>query len=78
MAQIALGAINVILLAPIWLQMMHLLVADVFWIPLVLASADLLFTDRCLSIPHAQKTKSDATWDVVPRSQSSNASIFSY
>jgi len=36
--QIALGAMNVILLAPVWLQMTHLLVAEIFWILLVLAS----------------------------------------
>ena len=41
--QITLGALNVILLAPIWLQMTHLLVAETFWILLVLASTDLLF-----------------------------------
>ena len=43
MAQIALGAMNVILLAPAWLQMMHLLIAEMFWMLLVLASADVLF-----------------------------------
>jgi heme A synthase len=41
--QIALGVMNVILLAPIWLQMMHLLVAEMVWILLVIASTDLLF-----------------------------------
>jgi cytochrome c oxidase assembly protein subunit 15 len=41
-AQIALGGVNVILLAPVWLQMTHLLVAEVFWILLVRASADQL------------------------------------
>lgn len=40
--QIAIGAMNVILLAPVWLQMTHLLVAEIFWILLVLASADQL------------------------------------
>jgi len=44
--QIALGTINVILLAPIWLQMMHLLVAETFWILLVLTSAELLFAEQ--------------------------------
>jgi cytochrome c oxidase assembly protein subunit 15 len=44
--QIALGAMNVILLAPLWLQMTHLLVAEMFWILLVLASTDLLFGPR--------------------------------
>ena len=41
--QVALGAVNVVLLAPVWLQMTHLLVAEIFWILLVLASADQLF-----------------------------------
>ena len=43
MAQIAIGAMNVMLLAPICLQMTHLLVAEMFWLFLVLASTDLLF-----------------------------------
>jgi heme A synthase len=43
--QITLGALNVILLAPIWLQMTHLLVAELVWILLVLASAELLLVD---------------------------------
>jgi heme a synthase len=43
MTQIAIGATNVILLAPVWLQMTHLLVAEMFWLFLVLASTDLLF-----------------------------------
>jgi heme a synthase len=41
--QIALGAMNVVLLAPVWLQMTHLLVAEIFWILLVLSSAEQLF-----------------------------------
>jgi heme A synthase len=43
MTQIAIGAMNVMLLAPICLQMTHLLVAEMFWLFLVLASTDLLF-----------------------------------
>jgi heme a synthase len=34
--QIAAGAINISLLAPIWMQMIHLLIADLVWIALVL------------------------------------------
>jgi heme A synthase len=30
--QTALGAMNMVLLAPIWLQMAHLVVAEMFWI----------------------------------------------
>jgi len=40
--QVALGVSNVLLLAPIWLQITHLFVADLLWISLVFASADLL------------------------------------
>jgi heme A synthase len=34
--QIAVGAINISLLAPMWMQMIHLLIADLVWIALVL------------------------------------------
>jgi cytochrome c oxidase assembly protein subunit 15 len=42
-AQIGIGTTNVVLLAPVGLQILHLFVADLLWIVLVLASADLLF-----------------------------------
>jgi hypothetical protein len=42
---------NVILLAPLWLQLTHLLVAEVFWILLVLASADHLFAHQRSGVP---------------------------
>src|SRR5262249_55786441 len=38
LAQIALGVLNVFLLAPIWLQLTHLLVAELLWILLVIVS----------------------------------------
>ncbi len=34
--QLAVGAINITLLAPVWMQLFHLLVADVLWIAVVL------------------------------------------
>jgi cytochrome c oxidase assembly protein subunit 15 len=40
--QTALGAVNVLLLAPVWLQLVHLLVADLLWIALVLLAAAVL------------------------------------
>jgi cytochrome c oxidase assembly protein subunit 15 len=43
--QWAAGIANVLLLAPIWLQLVHLLLADLLWITLVLLSARAL-TDR--------------------------------
>jgi len=42
-AQIVIGIVNVLLLAPVWLQILHLCVADLLWIVLVIVSADLLF-----------------------------------
>jgi heme A synthase len=38
-AQFAAGMLNVWLLAPIWLQLVHLLLADLLWIALVLLAA---------------------------------------
>jgi heme A synthase len=35
--QVILGAVNIALLAPVWMQILHLLVADLLWIALVLA-----------------------------------------
>jgi heme a synthase len=43
MIQFVIGAVNVMLLAPVGVQLLHLLVADLFWIVLVLVSANLLF-----------------------------------
>lgn len=47
--EIAIGLLNVLLLAPVWLQILHLLVADTLWISLVLASASLV-----LERPHGR------------------------
>lgn len=38
--QLVAGAINVLLLAPVWMQLLHLLLADVLWILLVLLVAE--------------------------------------
>lgn len=40
--QLVAGFVNVLLLAPVWMQMVHLLLADLLWILLVLTSASLL------------------------------------
>jgi cytochrome c oxidase assembly protein subunit 15 len=44
-SQIGIGVLNVLLLAPVWLQIVHLLVGDTIWISLVLASAALVLQD---------------------------------
>jgi heme A synthase len=40
--QVVIGMANVLFLAPVWLQIAHLFVADVLWVLLVVASADLV------------------------------------
>jgi heme a synthase len=42
--QLTLGILNVVLLAPMWLQLLHLLTADVLWITLVLLATEWLST----------------------------------
>ena len=42
LAQLLLGALNVALLAPVWMQLIHLLAADGLWILLVLLAASVL------------------------------------
>ena len=38
--QIAAGAVNLSLLAPVWMQIIHLCIADVLWIALVLLALE--------------------------------------
>ncbi|MDQ1611746.1 MAG: heme o synthase [Pyrinomonadaceae bacterium] len=45
LVQLGAGILNVALLAPVWLQLTHLLLADLFWIALVLTSAASLAPD---------------------------------
>ena len=42
LAQLAAGAINLTLLAPVWMQLVHLLLADGLWLSLVLLAAEAL------------------------------------
>src|SRR5882762_213253 len=63
-AQIAVGTMNVILLAPVWLQMTHLLVAEMFWILLVLASADQLFANHHSGLPLSRKGSTGVNWSL--------------
>jgi heme A synthase len=45
-AQLLIGAVNLLLLAPVWLQILHLLVADAVWISFVLLVAESLYSHR--------------------------------
>lgn len=65
--QVVLGFVNVWLLAPVWMQLTHLLVADLLWITLVLLTASALADKR------------GQTWEssdcVAPRGQTPASSI---
>ena len=51
-AQIAAGVVNLLLLAPVWMQLVHLLLADLLWISLVLlCAATLKFQPRAADPP---------------------------
>ncbi|MDX1631290.1 MAG: COX15/CtaA family protein [Thermoanaerobaculia bacterium] len=53
LVQVAVGIANVALLAPIWLQLVHLLLADLLWITLVLFSASVLIPAQGSGAPAA-------------------------
>ena len=40
--QFCFGAVNIALLTPVYMQLLHLLVADLIWISLILLSAESL------------------------------------
>jgi heme A synthase len=40
--QLAAGVINIVLAAPVWMQMLHLLLADLLWIVMILLTAEVL------------------------------------
>ena len=48
--QLTAGMINLVLLAPVWMQIVHLLLADLVWIFLILLTAE------TLSLPSAPET----------------------
>jgi heme A synthase len=47
--QLAAGLVNVALLAPVWMQLVHLLLSDLIWIALVLLSASVLAREATAS-----------------------------
>jgi cytochrome c oxidase assembly protein subunit 15 len=49
--QVAAGLLNVALLAPVWMQLVHLLLADVLWIAFVLLAARVLSLPRLAEAP---------------------------
>lgn len=46
LGQLALGTVNALLAAPVWIQIVHLLVADLVWMTFVIMAADVLERSR--------------------------------
>jgi heme a synthase len=63
--QLLLGVLNLVLLAPLGMQLLHLLTADLLWITLVLLSAEVLISRQ----PVMPVEKSEL-WTSEPQSQS--------
>ncbi len=59
--QVGAGFLNVMLLAPVWLQLTHLLIADALWISLVLVARDLA------TLPEARAQSVDSTAPIQAR-----------
>ncbi len=66
--EIAVGLLNKTLLAPIWLQIFHLLVADLVWVTLILLTAAAVAVDvpkvelSPIHSPHVHEAAGVATW----------------
>lgn len=58
--QLAVGLINLVLLAPVWLQLVHLLMADLVWLALVFLAAASLAVQRELAPDAAQHPRAPA------------------
>lgn len=55
--QLIAGALNIWLLVPVWMQLVHLLLADLIWIALILYSAGILAWQTA-PVPYASNTRS--------------------
>ncbi len=67
--QITLGAVNIILLAPVWMQLVHLLVGDLVWIVLVLTcAASLAVAHPATERPSRERATGQATHDAAEAS----------
>jgi heme a synthase len=59
--QLCAGAVNIALLAPVWMQLTHLLLADLVWIVLVVLTAQIALNPLEKSAPGGVASRSRAT-----------------
>jgi heme a synthase len=55
LSQIALGAVNLSLLAPVWMQLIHLLMADIVWVSVVLLALETGKTISRFTMPNQSR-----------------------
>jgi len=60
-AQIMAGVVNLLLLAPVWMQLVHLLLADLLWITLVLLAAATIKSQPSAADPPSYDMGVDST-----------------
>lgn len=58
--QFGLGVADVLLLAPAWMQLVHLLGANLYWVALVLLAADIVWPTTAVSIPELSQAHASA------------------
>ena len=66
LAQLAIGAFNIALHAPIWMQLVHLMMADAVWLILILMSVSTLAADRATFRSREDSPTSPAIGGIVP------------
>jgi heme A synthase len=59
--QFVFGVANLLMLAPIWAQMVHLLLANLFWIGLILLGAATFSVEEAVAETSAEQALAEAT-----------------
>ncbi|MBC8139318.1 MAG: protoheme IX farnesyltransferase [Fibrella sp.] len=67
--QMAVGGVNVYLKAPVWMQIIHLLLGDLVWIGAVLLTVSAF----AVSVPHVEKAVISGQWAVDGEDRASDA-----
>jgi heme A synthase len=58
--QLAIGLLNVVLLAPVWIQLVHLLFADALWIAFIILAASALAEEETAAVGVARPARATA------------------
>ena len=67
--QFALGLADILLLAPVWMQILHLLGADLYWVALVTLAAAVIWPKAGSTLLRHAEHASPESSSLVPDSQ---------